>query len=423
MTIIRRGGTWFFKRRVPRRFAHVDPREFVRVSLHTDSEALARRKAAEVEAAVLARWEALAAGAGADVVDRYDATVRLAAARGFVYRTAAELAAGPLEDLVARLEALAAGGRLGAAADADALLGEVERPRLTLSDALADFYALAADRLDGKSETQAHRWRLPRERAVRNFVAAIGDKRLDEITRQDALDFRAWWRARVVEGLDSGSANKDFGHLSDLFRTVSEMRALGLDNPFARLRFREKGRTDVPAFSTKWIRERLLAPGALAGLGEEARSVLLVMVNTGARPSEITGARPEDLVLGGKVPFLRIAAHDGRGLKTDHSRRDVPLVGVSLEAARVLRSIDPRRYTAADGWSATVNKFLRVNKLRETPDHTAYSLRHAFQDRLIAVEAPERIQAELMGHKLARPRYGEGATLEHKARWIQAVAL
>ena len=83
-----------------------------------------------------------------------------------------------------------------------------------------------------------------------------------------------------------------------------------------------------------------------------------------------------------------------------------------------------RRYPgAADAWSAAVNKFLAENRLRETPRHTAYALRHGFQDRLIAAEAPERIQAELMGHKLSRPRYGEGASLEHKARWIREIAV
>jgi len=49
-----------------------------------------------------------------------------------------------------------------------------------------------------------------------------------------------------------------------------------------------------------------------------------------------------------------------------------------------------------------------------TQQHTIYSLRHSFQDRLLPVNTPDRIQADLMGHKFNRPQYGEGATLAHK---------
>ena len=51
------------------------------------------------------------------------------------------------------------------------------------------------------------------------------------------------------------------------------------------------------------------------------------------------------------------------------------------------------------------------------------SFRHGFQDRLIAVEAPDRIQADLMGHRYVRERYGKGPSLSQKAVWLQRVAL
>jgi integrase len=432
MGIIRRGEVWFFKARVPRRVAHVDRREFVRLSLHTDSERIARQKAAEIEGRLAACWEAMEAQALGDARGHFEAVRKIAHRLGFTYRTIDEIETKPLasveeieaeeRDLRDRLIRIARDPFIQRP-EIDALAGKVPRPVFTLTEALAAFFDLAADRLDGKSPAQVKRWRAPREKAVRSFVEVVGDRPLDRITREDALAFRQWWRNRVTdEGKDPGSANKDFGHLSDVFRTVVEMHGLRLTNPFLKIRFKEKGRSEVPAYSEKFIRERLLAPGALDGLGEEARSVLLAMVNTGARPSEIIGARAEDFVLDAEVPHLRITAHDGRTLKTDHSRRDVPLLGVSLDAARRLATM-ARRYQNPDAWSAAVNKFLRENDLRETPAHTAYSLRHAFNDRLTAVECPERIAADLMGHKLARPRYGDGATLLHKAEWIARIAL
>jgi integrase len=70
-----------------------------------------------------------------------------------------------------------------------------------------------------------------------------------------------------------------------------------------------------------------------------------------------------------------------------------------------------------------VNKFLRGNGLCETPDHTLYSLRHGFEDRLLAAGVDERIRRDLLGHALKRERYGSGATLEHMQELVLKVAL
>jgi hypothetical protein len=36
---------------------------------------------------------------------------------------------------------------------------------------------------------------------------------------------------------------------------------------------------------------------------------------------------------------------------------------------------------------------------------------------------PDRLQADLMGHKFNRPRYGEGPTLAHKLEWLLKLAV
>lgn len=58
-----------------------------------------------------------------------------------------------------------------------------------------------------------------------------------------------------------------------------------------------------------------------------------------------------------------------------------------------------------------VNKYLRENELLPTERYSLYSFRHSFQDRLTAAEAPDRIKADLMGHKHAREKYGKGPDL------------
>jgi hypothetical protein len=46
---------------------------------------------------------------------------------------------------------------------------------------------------------------------------------------------------------------------------------------------------------------------------------------------------------------------------------------------------------------------MRENGLRETPEHSVYSLRHSFEDRLLDRDVDERIRRDLMGHALTCP--------------------
>lgn len=426
MGIVIDRGRWYFQKRVPKRFQHIDGRGLVRIALRTDSKVEAVAKAPQVEREVFAYWEALDAGRDAGAAARYDAAVRLAQIRGFAYRSTEEIAAGPLDDLMNRLEVLL--GRdntLAEPVEIAAVLGAVAPPVMTISEAMDDFFTLAKDRLLNKSPAQAKRYETSRRLSVRNFAEVVGDKPLAEITRADAVAFRSWWQERVAEGRDPATANKHFGHLSDLMKTIADLRAIPLENPFANLRLKTAAARDAFPFSAPWIKTRLLAPGALDGLGQEARDVLLVMVNTGARPSEILGALAEDFAIGATIPHLRIRAREGRTLKTDHSRRDVPLLGVSLAAAtRLAEAGGAVRYAhKGNVWSATVNKFLTEHGLRETPQHTAYGLRHSFEDRLLEAGVDDRIRAELMGHKYARPKYGVGGALETKRDMVARIAI
>ena len=52
-----------------------------------------------------------------------------------------------------------------------------------------------------------------------------------------------------------------------------------------------------------------------------------------------------------------------------------------------------------------------------------YSLRHSFEDRLLAADVDERNRRDLLGHALNRERYGKGASLEHMQEVVSKVAL
>ncbi len=178
------------------------------------------------------------------------------------------------------------------------------------------------------------RWKNPRVKAVRNFVEVIGDKALPDITGDDMLDFRGWWMEKLEsDGLTPNSANKDLIHLGDVLRTVNRMKRLGLVLPLSDLSFKEGEARQRPPFSESWIRDQLLKPGALGGLNTDARCILLAMVNTGARPSELAALTAAQIRLDVDVPHISIEAID-RQLKTRNARRVIPLVGVSLDALK-----------------------------------------------------------------------------------------
>jgi integrase len=97
-------------------------------------------------------------------------------------------------------------------------------------------------------------------------------------------------------------------------------------------------------------------------------------------------------------------------------------VGVALMAMREQPDGFPRYRDKADVLSALVNKALDVRGLRPEVGQSLYSLRHTFEDRLTAVDAPDKIIACLMGHKWSRPRYGVGPSLDHKREWLERIA-
>lgn len=422
MALIIRGTTYYLRKRLPRRYDLVEDRKEILHSLHTDSRDVAETKAKVVWAELVQGWEARLAGDTQDAEARYEAARNLAKTRGFRYLPGAQVAKLPLEEILKRVETVSVARGRPNLAEADAVLGASGVPDITVTKALELFWTLAEDRTAGKSEDQIRRWENPRKKAVKNFVAVVGDVAIKDLTSEHMLDFREWWWDKIKEeDLSPDSGNKDFTHLGNMLRTVNTMKRLGLILPLDGLSFKSGDKVTRPPFSTKWIKETLLKPGALAGLNGEARAILLGMVNTGYRPSEGAGLQEAHIRLDCDVPHISIEA-EGRTLKSQASKRTIPLAGVSLEAFKEYPKGFPR-YRDGATLSATVNKFLRENGLCETDGHTMYSLRHSFEDRMLAAEVDERIRRDLFGHSLNRERYGAGASLEHKLRIVQSVAL
>lgn len=240
MKLSRRNGTLYLRKRVPLRYASVDPRTIIWISLHTDSETVAAAKATQVWASMIEAWEAKLDGDSEDAEARYRAARNLAHAKGFRFMSAPEVARLPVADIVARVEAITL-DRSGQPdmTDAAAFLG-AEPPRLTVSKVMDAYFENTADKTRGKSQDQIRRWINPRNKATANLIAVIGDKEIASITQDDMLDFRQWWMEKVdAEGLTHNSANKDFIHLGSMWRTVNKLKRLRLDLPISGLALKE----------------------------------------------------------------------------------------------------------------------------------------------------------------------------------------
>lgn len=422
MAILKRGSTYYLRRRVPVRYAKIERRGVILMSLHTDSEKVALEKASTVWAELESAWEAEVNGAQAIAKERFEAAKKIAERRGFAWMPADRVADLPLDELLDRVEATRLTDGRTDQFRAEAMLGLADIPKFNVSTALDEYWVLAADRTRGMSADQIRRWKNPRIKAINNFISVCGDLEVEAITADNMLDFRQWWWERIeVEGLTPNSANKDFVHLGQVLKTVCRMKRLNFDPPVQGLNFKEDEKGKRPSYSESFIRKTLLAPGALDGLNADARLILLGMVNTGYRPSEGANLQPHHIILDQSIPYINIVA-EGRRLKTRRSRRQIPLTGVSLEAFRSMPG-GPDRYRDKPGLSATLNKFLRANGLVETPRHTVYSLRHGLEDRMLIAGVDERVRRDVLGHALDREEYGEGGGLAMRQKALLKVAL
>lgn len=426
--LTRRNGTWHFVRRVPVEFAEIDRRGIIRHSTririaHDRVGRRAARVAEKFNERLELTWKDLALGQSKTEVTRYEDARMRARLLGYEYLENAVLLERPSEMRLERLEALVAKGVASDPGARAALLGTEKRPAFKLSRLFIEFEAATKDELREFSPEQIRIWRNGRVRAVENFVNVVSDKLVTELTTDDAIDYTEWWRERVLnDGMVAKSANKDIGQLSRMLKEMSVRRRLNLPDIFKGLRL--KGESEKPRcpFETEFIQHRFLAKGGLLGLNEDARFVMYVITETGLRPSEVVNLTPQAIRLDAAVPHVKIMPEDRR-LKTEDSEREIPLVGVALAALKLRPEGFPRYRDKSSGLSATLNKYLTENELRPTPDHTVYSLRHSFKDRLVAVEAPDSLIDSLMGHKTYKPKYGKGPSLELKLKFLERICL
>lgn len=393
--------------------------------MRTKDEKEGNRKASIYNDFVEEYWRKLIHENGdIDPKEEFKLTIKRAKTFGFAYKSVTEISLSPIEEIVDRT--LTAEKEIENSEVVSSVLGGKERPIYTLEDLWIDFQSHVLPDLKGKNENQLRKWKNPRIKAWKNFIAVNGDVSVYDIKRDHILDLRAWWSSRLIEeDMSPNSPNKDFTHLRSMLAFAQDFKGapFNVNDLFSRVQFTETESEKRP-FEVSHITNKLLNPINHVGLNNECKLFIYAMADTGARPSELVGlsAKNNDIRLDTEIPYIFIRPDDQRQLKNKYSKRMVPLVGSSLYAFQQLQNGFEDYYLRPDSLSAALNKFLRSHNLLPTENHSVYSLRHSFEDRLTAVEPPDKVQAALMGHKYSRERYGDGPSLAQKHKWLQKIA-
>ena len=130
-----------------------------------------------------------------------------------------------------------------------------------------------------------------------------------------------------------------------------------------------------------------------------------------------------------KGDYVDCSPHPWRQLKTKGSKRQLPLIGSSIWAAKQIIDANATyafpRYVKkeevnANSASAAINKWL---KPRVPEGCVIHSFRHSLRDRLRAVECPSDIVDAIGGWTTSGigQKYGTGYSLTIKNKWMKRI--
>jgi integrase len=264
--------------------------------------------------------------------------------------------------------------------------------------------------------------------AQRRMFEAAGNKDVKLYDRDDA---RALIRYLEGNGAKSLTIRRRIGTIRAIFEHAYIEQEIEKRNPFSRLTIPGEGQ-DTKKRGT-FTEDQLKEVYRIAlGSGSEIKLIVPLLGETGCRLAEIVGLRLRDVDM--DIGTITITPHPARRLKTRGSERQLPLVGVALEAMRQI--LDKRtkddvllfpRYERgglilATHASNAVNRWLK----RDFEGLTCHCLRHTMRDRLRAVEAPFELIDQIGGWASVGSvgaSYGRGYKTEVLRCWLEKIAV
>jgi integrase len=421
---------WYYIRNVPTEFRPLDGRGQILISTNIrvadDPRAVrATDIVRKLDGETFAFWHARQAGTDAEAELKYKKALAVMQANGFTFLPKSQFDTLAADEVLQRLDLLIERRSLNNAAEGAALMGIKGKAEHRLDTLLTEYEQIQSARNAKKSDAQMYRWRIVRQTALNTFMDTVGKNRIIEsLTRQDIIDYHKAIGQRVSNkqiGIDA--ANKYLMRVATMFRAFNTYHQLGLVDIFTNLNFGKAPKNPRIPYKRDFVQDHILAEGALAGLNDEARRIVYLIVETGIRPSEACALSGATILLDHVVPHIRVKDED-REVKSESAIREIPLVGVALAAMKFQPKGFPRYRDSAGTLSYVINKYLVESNLRPIEGQSLYSLRHTFKDRLRQSHATQELMDELMGHETdgVRGDYGEGYSLEYKQEHLAKMA-
>ena len=272
-----------------------------------------------------------------------------------------------------------------------------------------------------KNEVDARDFWRKYERYSEDFIKQMGDLDVLKMTETTLEEYRDTLVERVMnDEFKSENANKRMRGLRTMLKVVLKRDHKGVENPF-----REVEAINIDdAGKRKQLEEdeiRLLREKAAddTRLTETAKALLLVTQNTGLGVKELAQLAPEDVVLVGEIPHLKIRTNEFRNyLKTKEREREIPLIGQALEVMKQF----PNGFTEYTDPRGVRRLYSQISRFISTtvPGKSFVSYRHRIAYLLRNnEEVKDQWQNAVMGHadKGQTGWYGGPVALEkmHKA--------
>jgi integrase len=262
------------------------------------------------------------------------------------------------------------------------------------------------------------------QRSIEYLKDACANKLINDMHPSDASLFRDYLFER---GMSSASVKRVFASVKSIINLAIREHGLGCSNVFAGAFIPDDAasakRLPIPNEVIRSIQEECLT------INDENRWLVALISDTGMRLSEAAGLHLSDFYLDEDIPYIDLKPQPWRSLKTKGSKRQIPLIGSSLWAAKKIAGANGTfafpRYIKGDevkanSASAAINKWL---KPRVPAGCVIHSFRHSLRDRLRSVECPSDVVDAIGGWATSGigQRYGTGYSLTIKNKWMKRI--
>lgn len=262
------------------------------------------------------------------------------------------------------------------------------------------------------------RFRSDVNKHFKHIFDVLGNVGVINISRDDAKRYITARCNRV----STNSVAREINTIKAVLNIVIREMELGINNPFNALTIPNLGKDAKvrEPFSNDELRSVIKT---CIDAPTEPKIILLLCVLTGARLSEITGLRRQDVVLSAEVPYISFIEYNERTLKTKNSHRDIPLVPLALEALTnhlsshaddvVFPGYNNGNEVNGTNASSTIASIIRRIGIRNKTTHNS---RHTMRDLLRHADVPPHIIDAIggWGSNSVGESYGRGYALNQK---------